>query len=286
VVTVVACGRLVSATTNARNFRVSYTLRAHDRTLNHETFTDSSFLIQRKAYCPSTVLSYVREDDANRFRYSCWSCPINELRAQAPLFLGDQVVRWYRSNECPTEFDQRLTDSGDLRRPILKKNQTELPLAVALSATDTVQLSMLREAPYGRLAELRCQDGARVFFIGDGAAGAVLAPANAGHGSLTEHNGTWVWTTAEQTRYRFGPVGDGISKAISKQTRDGKIWRYRWRVNPGSAITGTEPMTAHYRIETMTDPTNQLHTYQYNRAGKLTSVIMQHSDYAERVAKQ
>lgn len=266
------CGDNVSATANARNFRVSYTLLAHDKSLDHETRTDSSFLIQRKAWCPSAQYPYLREDDGNRFRYSCWRCPTTELKAQAPRFVDGQHVRWFRPNQCPLDLNPQLAENGQ-PLTLRKWSSQTLPLATRLTAADHASFRLLRDAPYGRIAEIQLGTGERIFFIGDGSASAVLTAAQPQHGSVQEKDGNWLWLHADKTEYRFGAETDGLRRIDSKRGRDGQLWRYDW-----------QPLTAgRWQLNALQD-SKQRYQFRYDRSGKVSSIIMQAAGQRERVA--
>lgn len=267
------CGKTVSVTASARNYNVSYLLQAHDPALDHDTSTASTFLIQRKAVCTSSGYPYLREDDAGRFQYSCWRCPVADLRPQAPRFVAEHTVQWFRTSQCPLQFDQTMEDDGTPVRKFASSAAPAIPLANGLSSNDHAAFRLLRDAGYGRLAELRLPSGERLFFVGDGNPDSPLTPELAQHGSLSRSGDDWIWITPDNTQYLFGPNTDGYSKVINKKTRDGRHWRFSWQVaaakkNPAPLIAMTE------RLESMIDPSNQSYRYIYDAQGKLASIIM------------
>jgi hypothetical protein len=281
------CGDAIKPTASARNYRVSYTVLAHDRTLNHDTVTDSSYLIQRKAHCPTTSHPYLREDDANRFQYSCWRCPLAEVRPISPRFTSADTVRWFRGNQCPMDFDQRVADDGRKLTPISLPLKQKLPVANELSAADFATLRVLRDAPYGKLVELQLGNAERVFFINgepspDGTVNPMLQAANSKYGSLSERDGRWVWLAGNQTEYQFDATKEGFSKVSSKRSRDGKRWRYHWQKLATAATTGVLP--SQHRLDSMEDSNQQRYQLHYDQRGQVSRLIMQGSGAITRVA--
>ncbi|NQD36618.1 RHS repeat protein [Permianibacter sp. IMCC34836] len=267
------CGKAVSVTASARNYKVAYRLQAHDPALDHDTSTESTFLIQRKAVCTSTAFPYLREDDASRFQYSCWRCPVADLRPQAPRFVAEHTVQWFRTSQCPLQFEQTREDDGSPLRPAAPKSASKIPLANGLSPNDHAAFRLLRDAAYGRLAELRFANGERIFFVGDGDSNTPLSPELAQHGQLALVNDDWIWTTPDRTQYHFGPGNDGYSKVASKHSRDGKIWRFSWQA-PAAKQAPANTLAIAGQLESMIDPSNQSYRYIYDGQGRLASIIM------------
>ena len=239
----------------------------------------------------------------------CWRCPQMGASAnQSPKFINQNTVRWAAGLQCyedktfgesckntasnpiacrtgeklQTETDYRGTDGLLFARqyrsqPLGFNEQTSGP---DWFWTDDVSFRMLKEASFGRVAEVRFGNGGRLLFIGSTNTVTTLNSNTAAHGTVRLSGGTWQWITANGTKYVFGDGG----KLVSKTMPNNKLWQYQWtdlgngeyRLNTITDPAGRKLLVGHDeqgRLISLTDPANQQYRYEYDAQGNQSVVI-------------
>lgn len=227
---------------------------------------------------------------------------------ESPKFIDQNAVSWSPALMCRKKIEQQEICKNTASNPIAcrtgEKLQTETDYRGAEGLlfarqyrsqpfgfneetsdpdwfwTDDVSFRMLREASFGRIAEIRFGNGGRLLFIGATNTVTTLNSNTWAHGAVRQLGGSWQWTTANGIKYTFGTGG----KVVSKTMPDNKLWQYQWtdlgngeyRLSTITDPAGRKLRVGHDsqgRMVSLTDPANQQYRYEYDAHGNQSAVI-------------